>query len=194
MTDIDMGTVPLFDVEAAEPAPAPVLSVVGPPPGPLFEVVVRGIPGPQGSKRHVGGGRMIESSAKVKPWREAVVWASVAARTKIRGFTALTVPLRADMVFSFARPKGHMGTGRNAGLVRQSAPPRPHVPPDLSKLARSTEDALTTAGVYRDDALIVDYGVLGKWYTTDRGRVPGVLDSPGCTIRLWAAEEPEAGR
>lgn len=189
-----MGTVPLFDVEVAESAPASVPPVDGPRPGPLFEVVIRGIPGPQGSKRHVGGGRMVESSAKVKPWREAVVWASVAVRQETRGFTKLRGPLRADMVFSFTRPKGHMGTGRNAGLVRPSAPLRPHVPPDLSKLARSTEDALTTAGVYQDDALIVEYGVLGKWYTTDHGRVPGVLDSPGCTIRLWAAEEPGAGR
>jgi crossover junction endodeoxyribonuclease RusA len=35
-------------------------------------IVVRGIPAPQGSKRHVGGGRMIESSRAVGPWREAV--------------------------------------------------------------------------------------------------------------------------
>ena len=33
---------------------------------------VSGTPAPQGSKRHVGGGRMIESSKKVEPWREAV--------------------------------------------------------------------------------------------------------------------------
>ena len=33
---------------------------------------VRGIPGAQGSKRHVGHGVMIESSKKVKPWRSDV--------------------------------------------------------------------------------------------------------------------------
>jgi crossover junction endodeoxyribonuclease RusA len=33
---------------------------------------VRGLPAPQGSKRHVGGGRMVESSANVKPWRADV--------------------------------------------------------------------------------------------------------------------------
>lgn len=37
---------------------------------------VYGEPAPQGSKRHVGGGRMIESSAKVKPWRQDVVAAA----------------------------------------------------------------------------------------------------------------------
>ena len=29
-------------------------------------------PAPQGSKRHVGGGRLIEASKRVKPWRQAV--------------------------------------------------------------------------------------------------------------------------
>ncbi|MFG2404192.1 RusA family crossover junction endodeoxyribonuclease [Streptomyces brevispora] len=185
-----METFPLFDVEAAPISPLVVEEPAAEAPQPLFEVAVRGLPGPQGSKSHVGGGRMIESSAKVKPWREAIVWTAVAARQKIRGFTKLTGPLRADMVFCFDRPKGHMGTGRNAGLVRPSAPIRPDVTPDLSKLARSTEDALTNAGVYQDDALIVEYGVLGKWYTTDHGVVPGVLDGPGCTIRLWRVKCP----
>ena len=32
-----------------------------------FNVI--GIPGAQGSKRHVGNGVMVESSKKVKPWR-----------------------------------------------------------------------------------------------------------------------------
>jgi hypothetical protein len=42
----------------------------------LLRVDVYGLPAPQGSKRHVGGGRMIEASKKVGPWREAVVRAS----------------------------------------------------------------------------------------------------------------------
>ena len=33
---------------------------------------VHGLPAPQGSKRHVGKGVMVESSKYVKPWREAV--------------------------------------------------------------------------------------------------------------------------
>ena len=35
-------------------------------------VFIPGVPAPQGSKRHVGGGRLVESSKKVKPWRRAV--------------------------------------------------------------------------------------------------------------------------
>ena len=33
---------------------------------------VFGLPAPQGSKRHVGEGRMVESSKRVKPWRRQV--------------------------------------------------------------------------------------------------------------------------
>ncbi|MCY0957661.1 RusA family crossover junction endodeoxyribonuclease [Streptomyces sp. H27-H5] len=190
-----MGDVPLFDLSGVEVVPAAVAVLEAVPfeeqaaaSTPVLVFAVRGLPGPQGSKRHVGNGRMIESSKKVKPWRADVVAAAVEAREAVAGFIKLDGPLRVDMVFCLDRPKGHMGTGRNAGLVRPSAPLRPHVKPDLSKLVRATEDALTTAGVYGDDALIVDFGRVGKWYTSDHGRVPDVLDSPGCLIRLWRVE------
>ncbi|WP_228976726.1 RusA family crossover junction endodeoxyribonuclease [Streptomyces sp. DH12] len=186
-------TVPLFD-DVPEPArPDDTAPTAAPLEAPTFEVVVRGLPGPQGSKRHVGNGRMVESSAKVKPWREAVVWSAVQARRAIKGSPTLDGPLAAEMVFCFARPRGHFGTGRNAGRLRPSAPARPAVTPDLSKLARSTEDALTTAAVNADDALIVEYRRLGKWYVTDHGLVDGVLDGPGCTIRLWRLNRGAVG-
>ena len=35
-------------------------------------IPVIGIPAPQGSKRHVGHGIMIENSKRVKPWRQDV--------------------------------------------------------------------------------------------------------------------------
>ena len=34
-------------------------------------LTVRGLPAPQGSKRHIGRGVMVESSKRVKPWRDA---------------------------------------------------------------------------------------------------------------------------
>lgn len=146
---------------------------------PLIEIVVRGIPGPQGSKRHVGGGRMIESSKKVKPWREAVVSAAVEARADA---ATLTGPLAVEMVFTLTRPKSHYRTGRNAHLLRDDAPARPASKPDTSKLLRSTEDALTTAGVYRDDALIAEYRRLAKVWA---GEDPDALDSAGAVIRIY---------
>ncbi|QKW07005.1 RusA family crossover junction endodeoxyribonuclease [Streptomyces sp. NA04227] len=159
-----------------------------PGPGPVLSVKVYGLPAPQGSKKHIGKGRMLESSKHVKPWREAVVWAMRQEIARHRDWRPLTGPLEAAMVFSFTRPKNHYGTGRNAGVLKPSAPARPAVMPDLSKLARSTEDAITTAGGYQDDALLVGYRRLEKRYVTDHGAVSDVLDVQGAVIHLYRAE------
>lgn len=136
-----------------------------------YLIEVYGIPGPQGSKRHVGNGVMLESSKKVKPWRELVHSAALEARKSCVGIVEppLDVPLMVRMVFTLPKP--------------QSAPKRrrthPCRTPDLSKLARSTEDALTTAGLWRDDARVVEYTRLAKVYP---GEDPEALSSPGVRI------------
>jgi Holliday junction resolvase RusA-like endonuclease len=187
---LDEAAAVLDDVEPEEEVPAePVLEV------PAFQVTVYGSPAPQGSKsakrnQYTGRIQLVESSKRVKPWRQAVVDASLDARGS--GWQPLTVALEAEMVFTLTRPKSHFGTGRNSGRVRPSAPAFPSGVPDLSKLARSTEDALTTAGIYRDDALVVEYRRLLKRYHTDHGRVPDVMEVAGCVIRLWPVETPRA--
>lgn len=157
-------------------------------PAPALTVTVLGEAGPQGSKRHVGGGRMIESSAKVRPWRDTVAWTAVRERNRVRGWRPLTGPVALGLTFTVVRPKSHYGTGRNAERIRPSAPARPIATPDLDKLIRSTQDALKTARILRDDSLVVEYRDTGKWFDTDHGQVPGVLDAAGCTIRVWSLE------
>jgi Holliday junction resolvase RusA-like endonuclease len=170
----------LFDLTPQAPA---ATTAAGPRPGsPAITVTVHGLPGPQGSKRHVGNGVMVESSEKVKPWRQDVKYAALGATAALPGWTILDGPLAVAMTFTFARPKGHYRTGRNAHLLRDTAPIRPAVFPDLSKIVRSTEDALTGV-VWHDDQRIVEYVRLGKYYAgTD---APDVLDGPGCVIRVW---------
>lgn len=127
-----------------------------------LSIRVVGLPAPQGSKRailHKSSGRpiVVESSKRVGPWREAVKFAALEARER-RGqprHQTFTEPLAVDLVFRLVRPKGHYGTGRNAAVVKPKAPRWPWTKPDLDKLIRSTLDALKDAGVYRDDALIV---------------------------------------
>jgi len=125
---------------------------------------------------------MVESSKNVKPWREAVQAAAFQARLDAGEIPMLFGPVALVMVFTVMRPKQHYRTGRNAHLLRDNAPIQPTSPPDLSKLARSTEDALETAGVFRNDALIAEYRRLAKvWANED----PDALDSPGAVIRIW---------
>lgn len=131
-----------------------------------MRIVVYGSPAPQGSKRHVGGGRMIESSKKLRPWRECVWAASVAAREG----APIDAPVRVRMTFTVPKPS-------NAPKRRQTWPMRM---PDLSKLVRSTEDALTDAGIWRDDARVVEC-VSAKRYP---GEGLDALDAPGCVIEI----------
>jgi len=155
--------------------------------GPHITITVYGIPAPQGSKRHLGNGVMVESSTKVKPWRQAVTYAAREAMPD--GWQPLNGPLRLAVVFTFARPKGHFRSGRNAHLLRDAAPPRPAGMPDLSKLVRSTEDALTDAGVWVDDARVVSCAA-EKRYARDGH--PDALITPGAVIHVRRLDVPEA--
>lgn len=136
-------------------------------------IIVHGRAAPQGSKRgfvnkHTGRVQVVESSARVAPWREAVKEAALIARGATDGdlCPTLTGPVRVVIRFVLARPKGHYGTGRNGAIVKASAPAHPTVKPDLDKLARSTLDALQEASVYRDDSLIVSL-IVTKAYPGD---------------------------
>lgn len=135
-------------------------------------IKVYGMPGPQGSKRfmgvHGGKGVMVESSKKVRPWRQDVKAAAEAIRA---GRAPLDCPLRLHMVFTLPKPS-------TAPKRRQTWPMRT---PDLSKLARSTEDALTDAGIWKDDGRVVEYGLLAKRYP---GEGRGALEAPGVWIEI----------
>ena len=146
---------------------------------PSLEVVVYGEAAPQGSKRHVGGGRMIESSKKVKPWRDDVRDAALKAIEEHPGWVPLDAPLLVSMVFTVRKPA-------SAPKRRRTWPDRM---PDLSKLCRSTEDALTTAGAWKDDARVVEYGRLAKVFP---GEDPDALDRIGAVVRIWLASEATA--
>jgi len=140
---------------------------------PRLVIIVYGDPAPQGSKKFVGmvGGRgmLVESSKRVKPWRQDVVGV---AREVMNGAPPLDGPLGMRMVFTMRKPA--------------SAPKRrrtwPSSKPDVSKLARSTEDALVTAGAIKDDSRIVEYARLAKVFPNEDAEA---LSSTGVRIEIW---------
>jgi len=151
----------------------------------MMQITVHGNPAPQGSKRFVGHakngrGLMIESSKAVRPWREAVKWAALEALEPhelsigrhCNG--ALVGAVRVEMIFTVPKPK-------SAPKRRQTLPDRK---PDLSKLIRSTEDALTDAGVWEDDARVISC-TAHKVYP---GEGVDSLPVPGAIIRIEAVE------
>ena len=103
-------------------------------------IPVRGLPAPQGSKRHIGHGIMIENSKKVKPWRQDV---RAAAIDHYEG-SVIGRAVEIEIVFLFARPKSHFGTGKNANKLKQKAPEfvTSSQTGDIDKLCRSTLDGL----------------------------------------------------
>lgn len=111
---------------------------------------------PAGSKRgfrHPGTGRVlvVDANKNSKPWQSVV---AAAGHDAMDGRRLLDGPLHVRIVFFTPRPQGHYGSGRNRAVLRASAPLFPTTRPDVLKLARGVEDALT--GVcWRDDSLIV---------------------------------------
>jgi crossover junction endodeoxyribonuclease RusA len=146
---------------------------------------VFGMPAPQGSKKFVGTnkagrGALVESSKKVRPWRQDVKAAAVMARETLWLAAAvgtdpcpLDGPLWVSMVFTMPKPA-------SAPKRRQTWPDKK---PDLSKLARSTEDALVDAGLIKDDSRIVEYVRLAKVFP---GEDKDALRSPGVSITIYA--------
>ena len=108
---------------------------------------------------------MREASKKVQPWRNAV-------RTETQAVCQQPVagPVEAVITFYLPRPKGHYGTGKNAGVLKASAPEFPAGVPDVDKLCRSTLDGLKEGGAYLDDSQVVDLHAVKRYA---HGRVPG---------------------
>ncbi len=146
---------------------------------------VHGLPIPQGSKSaSVVKGRAVIRDANAKAlhvWRLDV---TAAAIDQARYTEPLTGPVRAWLRFTFTRPPSHYGTGRNAHILKPSAPAYPgHGCGDLDKLQRAIFDALTAARVYGDDTQIVDVRAR-KFYAGDHELA---LDQAGVDIILEEA-------
>lgn len=162
-----------------------------------FEVL--GMPAPQGSKKafvnkFTGKAQMKEQSDRVAPWRQDVKAAAYAECVRLGLPGPLDGALRIQIDFRFPRPKSHFGTGRNATVLKPSAPiwVTEGGKGDVDKLLRSTFDALTYSGMIADDRMAAR--VVGeKRYCMD-GELPGAT----VTVRMLpnrvsdlAVREPE---
>lgn len=114
----------------------------------MADFFVAGIPVPQGSKRHVGNGVMVEQGGeRLRYWREAVrstCWA------EMRG-DALDGAVAVLVEFYMPRPKNHY---RRNGELKPDAPVWHTQRPDVDKLLRSTLDGLTSGGAFADDCVV----------------------------------------
>ncbi len=157
-----------------------------------MKIVVYGDPAPQGSNSFKGTfngkdgrthAKRAESSKRVAPWRQDV---KLAAEAEIEGrgdpaaWVPMDGPLLLVVVFTLPAP--------------QSLPKRrashPAKMPDLSKLLRSTEDALTAAGVWKDDSRVVEVRAVKTYPAHVIGAHADALMRPGAVIRVFPLGEP----
>jgi Holliday junction resolvase RusA-like endonuclease len=126
----------------------------------VIHFFVAGIPRPGGSKKIFGirkggihTGRFIVTDAggqANKDWRASVVHEGSLA---MEGRHLLTGPLKVTLSFGMPRPKAHF---RANGEVKENAPHYHANAPDLLKLTRTIEDALTKVVWFDDSQIVVE--------------------------------------
>lgn len=118
---------------------------------------VLGNPRPQGSKRHVGNGVLIEQSKYVKEWRNNIAW-----KAKENTKKQFTGPIQLSMVFVLKKPQKPKHS-------------QPISRPDLDKLTRAVMDSLTRI-CYEDDSQVTKIVATKKYVEKN--------DSPGVFIKI----------
>ena len=132
-----------------------------------YQFRIYGAAAPQGSKRHLGRGILVEASKRVAPWRQDVM---LQTRQQYNGLP-LSEPVSMSIIFWLARPKNHYRTGKHAGELKPNAPTHSTsaAQGDIDKLCRSTLDGLSAkcgGCIIADDSIVVAIQA-EKRYATD---------------------------
>jgi Holliday junction resolvase RusA-like endonuclease len=142
-----------------------------------FRFVVPGIPQTAGSKRAIPlmrNGRpicrangvpivnVIDDNPKGRAWRSIIV---DAARSCIS--EPLRAPVRLSVIFKMPRPRNHYRVRNGVSILKKNAQIWHTNRPDVTKLARCLEDALTGVA-WHDDAQICEQKLL-KIYSENPG-------------------------
>jgi len=134
-----------------------------------IEFFVPGVPSTSGSKRgfiNRKTGGVIVAPANSKNQKQ---WMSDVKKFAQQNddFELIRGPVKLTIRFIFSRPKSHYGSGKNAEVLKKSAPQWHIKKPDLTKLVRCTEDALKGV-IWLDDSQVVSQDVF-----KDYGYRPG---------------------
>jgi|TARA_R110002012_G_scaffold190493_3_gene358069 crossover junction endodeoxyribonuclease RusA len=135
-----------------------------------YIITIKGIESaPQGSKKHVGRGIMVETCKRLKSWRK-----EVSLRAKLIVDEIIEEPVEVEVVFWFKRPLKHYLPN---GMVRQSAPVyiTNKNKGDLDKHCRALLDSLTKSA-FADDSQVVSLHAVKKYCETE--------SQTGATIKI----------
>lgn len=83
--------------------------------------------------------------------------------------------VRLSLKFYFRRPQNHYGSGKNASVLKATAPKYHTTTPDLAKLVRCIEDAMKGI-VWVDDKQVCVYGEIEKAWTEEQARAEVLVE------------------
>lgn len=131
------------------------------------------IPGePKGQPRprafSVGGSARVYDPSTAEGWKSQIAQAIEPYLPE----RPLEGPVRVELVFHMPRPKAHYRTGKYAGQLKSSAPEYHTGRPDVDNLIKSSFDALSEIGFWRDDSQVCLTSIV-KQYANGR---------PGCRL------------
>jgi len=122
---------------------------------------------------------------------KTVYWMSHVANAAgevMNGRPLLEGALRLTLTFYRLRAKSHFGTGRNAAVLKKSAPRSPITRPDTVKLTRAVEDALTGV-VWLDDSQVTTHLLRKRFGENERVEV--VIDEDELDSQIACKYERE---
>jgi Holliday junction resolvase RusA-like endonuclease len=131
-----------------------------------IELVILGEPKAQKRHRHVKMGnfvRQYDPSAADKGDFLSIIQSNAPEKP-------YDSPLKVDILFYFARPKSHYGTGSKAEVIKANAPQWHLSKPDVDNCIKFVMDSMNKI-YWRDDSIICDCSIKKMYSTNPRTEI-----------------------
>lgn len=122
----------------------------------------KGQPRPRATIRGKHAGMYDPGTAK--EWKKAV-----AREWQLLNCEPFYCAVSVNLTFFMPRPKAHWRASMSIKGLKPSAPKHHAQKPDVDNLAKAVLDALTDAGAWADDKLVVDLRVSKQWSVGEGG-------------------------
>ncbi len=148
-----------------------------------FRFFVSGVPEPEKRARVIRRGRPMRDRSG-DPWKTTIRRAALDALgldfAPRAPLFPLPAPITLGVLVYLPRPASHFRTGRNAHLLKNSAPTFPTPKPDLDNVVKALKDALGSFDglppiLWTDDAQVIGYDPPAYKLYAEPGQPTGIL-------------------
>lgn len=125
--------------------------------------IINGIPKPQKRPRASRRGKHIHMYSEKSDWRNH-------CKAQLENETAyFDKAIEVKFVFYMPRPKRHYRTGKFSHVLKDDSPVFHISKPDCDNLSKAVLDAMTDAGLIKDDSIVVNHIIYKKYATGEPG-------------------------